>query len=483
MILPALPAAYSMNNTATEDNSISRTKLVGVVAGVAALLLVWFAPLAMEPRAQHALAISLFMVVFWITEAAPHAVTGLLGCWLFWALGVAEPHQAFGGFSSSEAPWFLLGALLIGIMVTESGLARRIAHTILAKVGSSFSNVLLAFLATNFLLTFMVPSGPPRVILLGTIVLGAVASFGMDQKSNVAKSLILAITFSATLNDKTILGSTPAILARSLIMEHGEVPVYWSQWLIAYLPLGIFNFFAIWWLMLKLYPPEKKELPGGKPFLRQQLKDLGPWSGSEKRAAAWVLVALALWSTDFIHHVSPAVVGMGVGLLAAVPVIGVLKLEDMKKLNFFIFIFMGTALSMALVLRESGAVAVLSDLMFRSISGWMGSIPEATVVLYWAAFAVHLLLASETSMISVSMPVIMDYATTTGLSPLALGLVWSFATGGKVFIYQSLVLIAGYSFGCYTAKDVFKIGLFFLIVQWLMLMLIVNFYWPILGIV
>jgi di/tricarboxylate transporter len=60
--------------------------------------------------------------------------------------------------------------------------------------------------------------------------------------------------------------------------------------------------------------------------------------------------------------------------------------------------------------------------------------------------------------------------------------VWSYSTGGKLFIYQSLVLIAGYSFGCYTARDVFKIGLFFLITQSILLLVLVPFYWPLLGI-
>lgn len=85
-------------------------------------------------------------------------------------------------------------------------------------------------------------------------------------------------------------------------------------------------------------------------------------------------------------------------------------------------------------------------------------------------------------MVSVSMPVIMKFAADTGLNPLPMGLIWSMATGGKLFIYQSLVLIAGYTFNSYGAKDIAKIGAFFLFFQFIMLLLIVNFYWPLLGI-
>ncbi|HEY7680562.1 MAG TPA: SLC13 family permease [Terriglobia bacterium] len=465
-----------------ESLPLGRGKLLGAVLGILALPVFWYIPLPLEPRAQHALAITAFMVIFWIVEVVPHAVTGLLGCWLFWSLQVAPIRTAFSGFSSSEAPWFLLGALLIGLMVTESGLAKRLAFTILSLVGSSFSRILLAFILTNLVMTVLIPAGPPRVILLCTIVLGALTSFGVDHKSNIAKALIIGVVFSATLNDKTILASTPAILARSLIMEHGHVPVYWSQWLIAYAPLGLANIFAIWWLMMRLYPPEKKELPGGQAYLRQQLEVLGPWNALEKRAAFWTFTAVVLWATDRFHGVSPAVIGLGVGLAASLPGIGVLTMESMKKLNFFIVLFMGTALSMAEVLRETGAVQVLSDSLFRFIAPLIQNTNDSTIILYWTAFVAHLVLASETSMIAVSMPLVMNFALVNQLDPLALGFVWSFATGGKLFIYQSLVLIAGHTFGAYDARDILKVGVFFLFVEWLLLLLIVPLYWPLIGI-
>src|SRR5438128_1470977 len=105
-------------------------RIAGAITGIVALPVLWFAHLPLEPRAQHAFAIACLMVIFWITEAIPHAVTGLLGCWLFWALGLVPSRIAFSGFIN-EAPWFLIGALFIGLMVTETGLAKRVAFMIL----------------------------------------------------------------------------------------------------------------------------------------------------------------------------------------------------------------------------------------------------------------------------------------------------------------------------------------------------------------
>src|SRR5712691_2866823 len=49
-------------------------------------VVLWFAPLNLDPTIKHALAIASFMVIAWITEALAHALTGLIGCFLFWAL-------------------------------------------------------------------------------------------------------------------------------------------------------------------------------------------------------------------------------------------------------------------------------------------------------------------------------------------------------------------------------------------------------------
>ena len=453
----------------------------GALAGVIAAIVLWYAPLPLEPQAQHAMAIAALLIVFWITEILPHAITGLLGCWLFWTLRVVPTQVALAGFSS-DSPWFLLGALFIGAMATESGLAKRLAYSMVSAVGTSFSRILMAFILTSFVMTLMIPSGPPRVILLGAIVLGVVQTYGLERTANVAKSLILAITFSATLFDKGIIGSTPSILARNLITEFGHVPVSWSHWFIAYFPLDLANILLTWWVLKRMFPPEASDLPGGTALIRQERARLGPWTASEKKAAFWIAVGVSIWATDFIHHVNPAIVGVGIGLVAAFPGVGVLTRDQLGKINFLSFVFMGSTLSMAEVLRETGAVQVLANAIFGYIGPMLTTPVHSTLVLYWTAFFAHLALASETAMISISLPPLLAFASSNGFNPLALGMLWTFAVGGQLFIYQSLVLIAGYSFGCFNARDVLKLGAFFTVAESLMLLILVPFYWPLIGI-
>src|SRR5262245_16336908 len=109
---------------------------IGRILCVVVPITIWFAPLELELTAKRALAIALFIIIAWITEALDHALAGLIGCYLFWALGVVKFNVAFSGFANDTA-WFLFGAVLFGAMATKSGLARRLAFLVILRVGKT----------------------------------------------------------------------------------------------------------------------------------------------------------------------------------------------------------------------------------------------------------------------------------------------------------------------------------------------------------
>ena len=82
----------------------------------------------------------------------------MIGCFLFWALGIAEFETAFAGFAN-DTPWFLFGAMLMGEAASRSGVARRIGYLVMRLLGTSYSRLLLSVIAIVLILNFMVPSG------------------------------------------------------------------------------------------------------------------------------------------------------------------------------------------------------------------------------------------------------------------------------------------------------------------------------------
>jgi anion transporter len=323
----------------------------------------WFLPLRLEPQAQHAIAIALFMILAWATELMDHGLTGLIGCYLFWALGVVKFETAFSGFAD-DTPWFLMGAILFGTMAGKSGLAKRLAYLVTLRIGTSYSRLLLALILSDFLLTLLVPSGMARVTIMAAIASGLTAAFGLGPGSNAGRGMFLILTYTAGVFDKTIIAGAAAITGRGIIENVGHAEVLWSQWLIAYLPSDILTILVAWRLTLWLYPPEVASLPGGAQHLEDELRKAGPWSLLEKKSLVLMLAAIALWATDFLHHIPSSMIGLGMGLLGVLPFMRLLSIEDFKKLNFLQLFFVAAAVSMGKVLSASNGLAVLTNIVF-----------------------------------------------------------------------------------------------------------------------
>jgi len=76
----------------------------------------------------------------------------------------------------------------------------------------------------------------------------------------------------------------------------------------------------------------------------------------------------------------------------------------------------------------------------------------------------------------------MNFAKSHAMDPLLVGMIWTFGAGGKLFAYQSGVLIVGMSYGYFGSRDLFRLGLLLTIVQCALLLLLVFAYWPLIGI-
>jgi solute carrier family 13 (sodium-dependent dicarboxylate transporter), member 2/3/5 len=441
----------------------------------------WFLPLGMDVEAHKALAVGLFMIAAWMTQVIDLGIAGILGCFLFWMLGIARFETAFSGFADTSA-WFLFGAVCFGLMIGKSGLARRIAFGVMRGVGYSYPRLLLGLIISNFILTPIVPSGIARVVIMATIAMGLADAFGAGKGTNIARGMFVILVYQATIFDKMVIAGAASITARGAIERFGGVSVLWSQWALAYLPCDILVMIVAWRLALRMYPPEAVTLPGGSEYLVREARTLGPWSAAEIRAASLMTLAIGLWVTDFWHHIPAPMIGLGVGLLAVMPRVGVLNTEDVRKINYLPIFFVAAAVSLSNVLAETKALDVLTTILFTWIQPFIGTSWRSALVLYWAAFLYHIVIGNEIAMLATSIPPLMTYAKDHAVDPLTLGMIWTFGAGPKIFMYESAVLVVGFSYGYFDNKDLLKVGGILSIVTAVILLLLVPLYWPLIGI-
>jgi di/tricarboxylate transporter len=182
-------------------------KLAGRILCVLVPAAIWLSSMQLPPQTKHMFAVLAFMLIAWMTQATEFAVTGLIGCFLFWALGIVHFDVAFAGFTSQPA-WFSFAALLMGLLARESGLAHRLAYTVIHRIGTSYSRILLGLVITNFLLTFIVPSGLARLVIMASVALAVVEAFQAQRGSHVACGMFVVLTYTADLFDKMMLAGT-----------------------------------------------------------------------------------------------------------------------------------------------------------------------------------------------------------------------------------------------------------------------------------
>src|SRR3989441_12751267 len=162
-------------------------------------------------------------------------------------------------------------------------------------VGNTHSRLLLGLILPDFLLTFLVPSGIARLVIMAAIAIGLVDAFGLGIGSNVGRGMFIILTYTAGIFDKMMIAGAASITARGLIEKVGHVEVLWSRWFLGYLPCSLITIFVAWGLTLWLFPPERPGLPGGADHLRTELRKMGHWSGLEKEALLLMSIAICLW--------------------------------------------------------------------------------------------------------------------------------------------------------------------------------------------
>ena len=159
---------------------------------------------------------------------------------------------------------------------------------------------------------------------MAAVALGLAEAFGVGTGSNIGRGMFLIITYCAGLFDKMIIAGAASITARGAIERVGGVEVLWSQWFLAYLPCDIVTILVAWRLTLWLYPPEKESFAQETAVSSRTNSDRWAAGCREQRAALLIALAIGLWLTDFIHHIPPSVIGLGIGLAAVLPGIGTL---------------------------------------------------------------------------------------------------------------------------------------------------------------
>ena len=456
-------------------------RLVGIALSSLIAGVLWVAPLPgdLSLAGRQTLMVTLFTVVWWIFGVVPPAYATLLMLVSYIVLGLATPEVVFHLWTL-PLMWLIIAAFLIAAAVTKSGLAQRVAYFFMIRYATSYRSTIVLTYVLGLVLSLLIPHPFPRALLIMAVV-GAII-----QKANLnradAASLGLSV-FVATTATSTILLTGDSTLNIATVGFSGE-SLGWLGWLKYMAVPGIIASFLMLGLHLLLFRQSGPVHIDGVALRAEQQK-LGPVTRRERVTLAWVLVALALWTTDFIHHIDPAWVALGVVVGLALPIVGeVLDAGDISSgVNWPIIFFVAGALAIGTVGTATG------------MSDWLAATflpvtpPENPYVFAalvgGASMLIHMVLGSALACMSIVAPPMVQYAATLGWSPLVPALlVYTAVAIHYVLPFQQVTILLGQGeTGGYGAREVARYGLPLTIVVLFVMIVVEITWWQIVGLI
>lgn len=349
------------------------SKTIGLYSGPLAFLLTYFFfhPEGLEKEANAILAATLWIAIWWITEALPIAVTALLPIILFplaGGLNLTDTTAAYG----HKFVFLYVGGFIIAITIEKWNLHKRIALNIINFMGTNVVNIILGFMVATAFMSMWISNTATSVMML-PIGMAIVAQLRdnpnteEDENMIFGKALMLAIAYSASIGGMgTLIGTPPNIVLAGVVEETYGYEITFSQWFKFGFPISIILLFICWkYLTTFAFTFKQKSFPGGRSEIKKQLTDLGEISFEEKLIAVVFAITAVAWMTRsyLLKPIIPAIDDTIIVMISAIIIFllptkdrqrRLLNWEEAVKLPWGILILFGGGMALAAGFKDSG---------------------------------------------------------------------------------------------------------------------------------
>jgi sodium-dependent dicarboxylate transporter 2/3/5 len=348
-------------------------KYIGLVLGplVFILLIIYADPIGLSKEGKAILASTIWIAIWWITEAAPISVTALLPIILFPltdGLDLKTTTAAFG----HKFIFLFIGGFVLAIAIEKWNLHKRIALNIIRLVGTNKSNIILGFMIATAFLSMWISNTATSVMML-PVALAIIAQLKDNPKTleneniTFGKALMLAIAYSASIGGMaTLIGTPPNLVFAGVIKTNYNIEITFLEWMSFGLPVSIILLTICWAYLTKYaFKFKSKEFSSGKDEVNKQIKSLGKISYEEKTVLIVFIITALLWIIQsfvlkkFIPNIDDTIIA----IISAVTLFilptkniksTILKWEDTAKLPWGILLLFGGGMALAKGFDSSG---------------------------------------------------------------------------------------------------------------------------------
>jgi len=370
------------------------------------------------------IAIALWMLIWWITEAVSISVTALLPLLLFpffKILPIAEVGANYG----SPIVFLFFGGFVMALALEKVNLHKRIALNIIRLTGTSPNRVILGFMLATATLSMWISNTASTVVML-PIAISVIKLLVNDadgftkNDQNFALSVMLGIAFSANAGGiATVIGTPPNSVLIGLLENEYNIEISFLRWMSIGLPFSAVMIGISYLVLVKwMFPNRDLKFNASKEVIQTELQKLGATSGKEKLVLVIFGVTVFLWIfRTLINKLFPglALTDTMISIFAALALFCIpynlkkgdfiISWKDTQQLAWGILILFGGGLALAKGMSVSGIVDLVAGAIATSD---ISILLTAALLIFLILFMTELM--SNVALISVLAPVVAGIA-------------------------------------------------------------------------
>ena len=326
------------------------------------------------------IAVAVWMIIWWITEAVHIAVTALLPLVLFPLLGVMKAGDV-GANYGSPIIFLFFGGFVLALALEKVNLHKRIALTIIRMTGTTPNKVILGFMIATAFMSMWISNTASTVVML-PIAISVIRLLIDDEDGftkgdkNFALSVMLGIAFSANAGGiATVIGTPPNSVLIGLLENEYNTEISFLKWMTMGLPFSMMMVTLCYVVLVKwMFPCNQIQFSTSSDVIKEELQKLGKISKKERRVLTIFGITVFLWITrTLINHLLPGLKLSDtiISLICAISLFAipmnlkkgtfVLQWNDTSRLAWGILLLFGGGLALAKGMASSGLVDVITQ--------------------------------------------------------------------------------------------------------------------------
>ena len=335
-------------------------------------------PSGMSKEAYLMLAITIWIAIWWISEAIPIAVTSLLPIVLFPLSGILDVGETTAAFGDKYV-FLYLGGFILAIAIEKWNLHKRIALNIINLIGTNIYRIILGFMVATAFLSMWISNTATAVMMLPMAM--SIVSELKDNPNTIeneniifGKAVMLGIAYAASIGGiATLIGTPPNLVFAGFVQKTYGIEISFWQWIRFGLPISIIMLAIAWFYLTRVaFKFKQIEFPGGKQEINRLLAQLGPMKKEEKLVLVVFILTAFCWITrSFI--LQKLVPRMGDTSLAIGDAILLFLLPSSSSKKPLIVWEDAIKIPWGIILLFGGGMALASGFQTTGLAVWLGN--------------------------------------------------------------------------------------------------------------